>query len=162
MLHIQMRTVIGLSVIGLTAMVAACTVGATAQSQQIITNLQTIANTSTADLNGVIAVANAATPPAPHLAACATATLTVGAAMQKVLAATPAATAATPGATVGVFTVAAVASLYEPGSAQFTWATETIQTGCIAEYQDVMNAGATIAGLPAAMAAALAIAVPKG
>ena len=119
-----------------------------------ITNLTTIANAATADLNSVIAVANAATPPAPHLASCATAALTVGAAMQKVLAATPA------GSTVGAFTAAAVASLYLPGSAQYNFAITTIETGCIAEVHDVMQAGASVAGLPAAMAAAFAIASP--
>lgn len=119
-----------------------------------VTNLTTIANAATADLNNGIAVANAATPPAPHLASCYTSILAVNTAMAKVLAATPA------GSTVGVFTAAAVASLYQPGSAQFNWTVETIETGCIAEWHDLNQAAASMAGMPAALVAALAIAAP--
>lgn len=77
--------------------------------------------------------------------------------MQKVLAATPA------GATVGAFTAAEVASLYQPGSAQFNLAVTTIETGCIAKLHDINQAGASTVGYPAAIVAALSIAaLPAG
>jgi hypothetical protein len=127
-----------------------------AQTTAFTAELTLIGNAATPDLNRVIAVANAATPPAPHLSSCATGVLTVAAAMKQVQ------TAAAPsGAAVGPFTTAAVLSLYQPGSAQFQYAVTTIQTACIAEATDVLQAGASTAGLPAAIGAALAIALPK-
>lgn len=124
-----------------------------AQTTTLTANLTTIANSAQSDFTGVVNVANAATPPAPHVATCAQGGITVNAAMQKVL-------AATAGQTVGVFTAAAVASLYQPGSAQFQWVVTTLQTACIAEVTDLMQAGASTAGLPAAMLAVLAVAAP--
>jgi hypothetical protein len=152
-LRLRAPWLVGLAAIALTG----CVVGASPASKQMMANLTTVANAGTADLDGVIAVANAATPPAPHLAACATATLQVAAAMKQVLAATPT------GSTVGVFTAAAVASLYQPGSAQYNYAVTTIETGCIAEVHDVMQSAQATAGMPAAIVAALGIAgLPAG
>lgn len=128
--------------------------GGGAQGQQTLANLTTIANTAVADLTTAIAVANAANPPDADGAACATAALQVATDIKKVMAATPAT------ATVGVFTAAEIASLYAPGSAQFNQEVKTIETGCVAKLHDVLQAGASTVGMPAAIVAALAIAAP--
>ena len=134
----------------------ACALSA-ANSQAIIKNLTTILNTAQADLNTAILVANAASPPDVDGAACAKALIALNASMIAVMAATPA------GATVGVFTAAEVASLYAPGSAQFNQVVKTVETGCIAKLHDINQAGASTIGMPAAIAAALAIAAaPAG
>ena len=138
-------------------LLAACA-GTTASSgQQTLANLTTIANTAQADLTTAIAVANAANPVDTAGANCAKAAMQVGADIQKVMAATPAS------ATVGMFTAAEIASLYAPGSPQFNQEVTTIETGCIAKLHSVLQAGQATAGLPAAIAAALAItAAPVG
>lgn len=118
----------------------------------ILATLNQIANTATADLNSQIAVANAATPPDVDGAACAQGALTVAAAMQKVLAATPT------GSTVGAFTAAEIATLYQPGSAQFNWAVKTLETACIAKVHDVNQAVNSTAGIITALPGILALA----
>jgi hypothetical protein len=121
----------------------------------IVTTLNRIANTGTADLTSQIAVANAATPQDVDGAACATGALTVAAAMQKVLAAT--------GKSAGMFTAAEVATLYQPGSDQFNWAVKTLETACIAKVHDVNQAVNSTAGIIAALPSVLALAaVPSG
>ena len=123
----------------------------TGKPDQITSVLDQIANTSTADLKTSIAVANAATPPDADGAACAQAVLTVSASMQKVLAASTAA-----GGTIGAFTVAEIASLYQPGSAQYNYAIKTVGTGCLNKAVDVagQTANAVISAVPAVVALA--------
>jgi hypothetical protein len=148
---------LGLLLLASAGALAGCVVGSTAQSNQVITDLTTIGNTATADLNSTIAVANAATPPDTAGATCAQAALQVAANIQKVVAATPA------GSTVGAFTTAEIASLYQPGSPQFNQAVTTIETGCIAKLHQINQAGASTLGMPAAIVAALGIAAsPAG
>ena len=81
--------------------------------------------------------------------------------MQKVLAATPT------GSTVGVFTTAEIASLYQPGSAQFNAAQQVLVSGCAAKAQNVLGPAGLLAagGVIGALATAngilpLAAAVP--
>jgi len=136
---------------------AGCAQTPASGGQQVLANLTTIANTADSDLTTAIAVAAAATPPDTAGANCAAAAQQVEASIKKVMAATPA------GATVGVFTSAEIASLYAPNSPQFNAAVSTIETGCIAKLRQTLQAGASTAGFPAAIAAALAItAAPAG
>lgn len=140
-----------------TGLLTGCVQGSTAAGQQTLANLTVIANTAKADLASTIAVANAMTPPDTDGVQCATATQTVQGELSAVLAAVP------NGSTVGVFTAAELASALAPGSAQFNQVVKTIETGCIAKLHDVNQAGAATAGVPAAIAAALAIAAaPAG
>ena len=126
-------------------------------NNSLATNLATIGNTATADLNTAIAVANSATPPDTAGAACAAAIEQVAADIQKTVAATPV------GATVGAFTVAEIASLYQPGSPQTNAAIVTIETGCIGKLHEMNQANQSMIGLPAAIVAGLAItAAPAG
>lgn len=123
----------------------------TGKPDQITSVLDQIANTATADLQTSIAVANAATPPDADGAACSQAVLTAAAAMQQVLAASTAA-----GGTVGAFTTAEIASLYQPGSAQYNYVVKTVGTGCLNKIVDVAGqaANAIISAVPAAVALA--------
>lgn len=150
-----LSTVAPLCALFLAGAVSGCTVPS---SSTTITVLSQIANTGTADLNGAVAVANAATPPDLDGAQCAQGILTVGAAIKKTASALPA------GTTVGVFTVGEVASLYQPGSAQFVWATNMLGSSCFAKVADVRHAAlstdAIIAALPALFQLAPIVAVP--
>jgi len=123
-------------------------------NDQVLMVMNQIANTATGDLNSAIAVANAATPPDVDGATCAQGALTVNAAMQKVLAATPT------GATVGAFTSAEIASLYQPGSAQFNYVVKTLETACIAKVHDVNQAAQSTVSVIAAIPTVLALAAP--
>lgn len=127
---------------------------AVSSNSQILTILNQVANTASADLTSQIAIANAATPPDLDGAACGNAALTVGIAMKKVLAATPA------GATIGVFSAAEIATLYQPGSAQFNYAVTTLETGCIAKVHDVNQAVNSTQGILTALPTVLALAAP--
>lgn len=104
----------------------------------LLTDLSKIGNTTGADLKNVVAVANAATPPDADGANCATAALTVQQQIAKVLTA-----ANTPAA--GVLTTAEVASLFQPGSAQYNQARQTLTSGCAAKAQDVLGAAGLLA-----------------
>ena len=145
---------------------AACAGGLVSQSesQQITTVLTQLGNTLTSDLLAQGAVALAATPPDLDGAACAgtlptnpldpttgTGALTVAAAIQKVA-------AVTAGKSVGALTVAEIATLYQPGSAQFNWAVKTIETGCIAKVHDVNQAINSTAGIITALPSVLVLA----
>lgn len=121
-------------------------------SGSLVTALTNLANTGVADFNNVINVANAATPPDVDAVPCAQAGITVVQAMQKVLAATPA------GSTVGVFTAAEIASLYQPGSAQTNFVVKTIETGCVAKIHDTIQAQQSMVGALATLSAVLAAA----
>ena len=139
------------------------------QSKEISTVLAQLGNTLTADLQQQAAVAMAATPPDVDGARCAgtlpdptkpgdlgTGALSVAAAIQRVA-------AVTDGKSVGALTVAEIATLYQPGSAQFNWAVTTIETACIAKVHDVNQAINSTAGIMTALPSILALAaVPVG
>lgn len=114
----------------------------------LATALSRISNTAAADLQTAQKVALAATPPDQDGANCAAAALTVQAQVNKVVAAANA-----PGA--GAFTVAELASLFQPGSAQFNQANNTLASGCVAKANDVVGpAGVVAAGGVAGVLAA--------
>src|SRR5579864_2254776 len=148
---------------------AACAGGliSQSQSQQITTVLTQLGNTLTNDLRSQRAVALAATPPDMDGAQCAGAApgepvfdtsmdhlglgaLGVAAAIQKVA-------AVTAGKQVGALTVAEIATLYQPGSAQFNWAVKMIETACIAKVHDVNQAINSTAGIVTALPSILAL-----
>lgn len=127
---------------------------------QLATVLSRIVNTASADLQTSESVALAATPPDNDGASCAGAALTVKDQVAKVVTA-----ANVPSA--GAFTVAELASLFQPGSAQFNQANNTLSSGCIAKANDVMGPQGVIAagGIAGVLAATntvlpLAAAVP--
>lgn len=128
----------------------------TGQSNEINTVLNQVANTATADLQQQQKVALAATPPDTDGANCAVGALTVAAAIQKVLAATP------QGTQIGAFTTAEIASLYQPGSAQFNWAVTTLETACIAKVHDVNQAVNSTAGILTSLPSILTLAPAVG
>jgi hypothetical protein len=118
----------------------------------VISTLARLADTSIADLTTSKAVALAATPPDTNGAACADAAIGVARSMQKVA-------AAATGKTVGAFTVAEIASLYQPHSPQYEAAANALLTGCIAKIRTVKGATVATVGdvalvLPLAAAAA--------
>jgi len=134
------------------------------QSQQIETVLTQLGNTLTTDLQQQRLVALAATPPDLDGAQCAgtlpdptkpgdlgTGALAVAAAIQRVA-------VVTAGKSVGALTVAEIATLYQPGSAQFNWAVKTLETGCIAKIHDVNQAINSTAGIITALPSVLALA----
>jgi len=134
------------------------------QSQQISVILTQLGNTLTTDLQQQSAVAMAATPPDVDGARCAgtlpdptkagdlgTGALAVAAAIQRVA-------AVTNGKSVGALTVAEIATLYQPGSAQFNWAVTTIETACIAKVHDVNQAVNSTAGIISALPSILVLA----
>lgn len=139
------------------------------QSTAISKVLTQVGNTLTADLLQQRAVALAATPPDLDGAQCAgtlptdpadpttgTGALTVAAAIQKVA-------GVTAGKQVGALTVAEIATLYQPGSAQFNWAVKTLETGCIAKVHDVNQAVNSTAGIITALPSVLTLgAAPAG
>jgi len=104
----------------------------------LLTDLQKINATAAADLNNAEAVAKAATPPDTDGANCAAAVLTVQGQIAQVMAANDLSNA-------GVLTAAEVASLFQPGSAQYNQAENTVATGCIAKANDVLGAAKVVA-----------------
>ncbi len=156
------------------ALMAGTTIGCSlglnsAQSTEISTVLTQLGNTLTSDLLAQKAVALAATPPDVDGATCAgnlpdpavagdtgTGALGVAAAIQKVA-------AVTAGKSVGALTVAEIATLYQPGSAQFNWAIKTLESACIAKVHDVNQAINSTAGIITALPSVLALAAaPAG
>lgn len=143
------------------ALLGACSVfGGASTSSPLITALSRISNTAAADLQTVQTVALAATPPDQDGANCAAAALKVQGQVNAVVTA-----ANVPAA--GAFTVAELASLFQPGSAQFNQAQNVLATGCIAKANDVMGAAGVLAagGIAGVLAATnsvlpLAAAVP--
>ena len=127
----------------LLASVAALPLFACSQINSTVVNpalktLAQIANTAQADLTNVEAIAKAATPPDTDGYNCAAAVLVVNGQIMQVNAANNTANA-------GVFTVAEMASLFQPGSAQYNQAVNTIGTGCIAKANDIMGAANVLA-----------------
>lgn len=104
----------------------------------LITDLGKIAATATADLQTVESVAKAATPPDTDGYNCAAAAIMVGGEIQAVMTA-----AGTPQA--GVLTTAEIASLFQPGSAQYNAAKQTLTSGCAAKATDVLGAAGVLA-----------------
>ncbi|HUK59367.1 MAG TPA: hypothetical protein VLV50_09065 [Stellaceae bacterium] len=104
----------------------------------LLTDLQKINATAAADLNNAEAVAKAATPPDTDGANCAAAVLTVQGQIAQVMAANDLSNA-------GMLTAAEVASLFQPGSAQYNQAENTVATGCIAKANDVLSAAKVVA-----------------
>lgn len=104
----------------------------------LITALSRIGNTSTADLTVAENVANAATPPDKDGYNCAATAITVQSQINAVFKA-----AAVPNA--GVFTTAELASLFQPGSAQYNNAKQELVSGCAAKAQDVLGPTALLA-----------------
>lgn len=104
----------------------------------LITALSRISNTAAADLTTMQTVALAATPPDQDGANCAVAALKVQGEVGAVITAAHVPTA-------GAFTVGELASLFQPNSAQFNQAQNTLASGCIAKANDVMGAAGVIA-----------------
>lgn len=157
-----------LASVSIAAILCGCAVS-TADSTAISKVLTQVGNTLTTDLQQQAAVALAATPPDTDGARCAgtlptnpadpttgTGALSVAAAIQKVA-------GVTAGKQVGALTVAEVATLYQPGSAQFNWAVTTLETACIAKVHDVNQAINSTAGIITAIPTVLALgAAPAG
>jgi hypothetical protein len=158
------KTIIATSAIGL--LLAGCVGGliSAADSAKINIVLTQLGNTLITDLQQQHAVALAATPPDTAGAACAgtmptnptdpttgTGALSVAAAIQQV-------EAVTAGKQVGTFTAAEIATLYQPGSPQFNWATETLETACIAKVHQTNQAINSTSGIITALPSVLALA----
>lgn len=123
---------------------------------QFATALSRIMNTSAAYLQTAQNVANAATPPDTDEASCAAAVIVVQGEVQKVVAAQAA-------GSQGVLTTAEMLSLFQPGSAQFNHAYNTVASGCIAKANDVMGAAnVLLAGGIAGVLAATNTVIPLG
>ncbi len=149
---------------------ASCAPGVSqSDSTQITTILTQLGNTLTTDLQQQAATAMAATPPDVDGARCAgtlpnpavsgdlgTGALAVAAAIQRV-------NAVNANKPIGALTVAEIATLYQPGSAQFNWATTTLETACIAKVHDVNQAINSTSGIITALPSILALgAAPAG
>lgn len=138
----------------------ACTAVNTRVVDPLITALSRINATGIADLKVAQAVALAATPPDQDGFNCAGAAVTVGGQINAVF-------AAAKGTGAGVLTTAELASLFQPGSAQFEAAKQVLVSGCAAKAQDVLGPAGLLAagGVVGALATAngilpLAAAVP--
>lgn len=153
----------------LAAALFGCAAVSSSQSTQISTVLTQIGNTLTIDLQQQAATAMAATPPDVDGARCAgtlpdptkpgdlgTGALSVAAAIQRV-------NAVNANKPVGALTVAEIATLYQPGSAQFNWAVTTLETACIAKVHDVNQAINSTSGIITALPSILLLAgAPAG
>lgn len=127
-----------LFIVALLSGVAACATFDTAVVDPAMTTLAQIGNTSQKDLQNTEAVAQAATPPDTDGYNCAVAVLVVNGQIAKLNAANTISNA-------GVFTAAEMASIFQPGSAQYQQAINTIGTGCIAKANDVLGAANVVA-----------------
>lgn len=139
------------------------------QNAQISKVLTQLSNTLVQDLQQQRAVALAATPPDLDGAQCAgtlptnPADATTGTGALTVAAAIQAVAKVTTGKAIGALTIAEIASLYQPGSAQFNWAVKTLETGCIAKIHDINQAVNSTSGIITAIPSVLALgAAPAG
>lgn len=107
-------------------------------SDPALKTLAQIGNTAVADATQAKAVALAATPPDTDGANCWTGVITAIGEIQQV-------NAAAGGSNAGVFTTAEMASLYQPGSAQFNQVTNLIASACVAKANDVLGAANVLA-----------------
>jgi len=103
----------------------------------LITDLSKINNTAIGDLQQAEAVAQAASPPDLDGKNCAAATIQVGGQINVVLAAA--------GKASGPLTLAELASLFQPGSAQYNLVQQELTSGCAAKAQDVLGASGLLA-----------------
>lgn len=148
-----MKTVFGaIACVSVVALLGGCASGIISNTQTqinsvndaLITDLGKIAATATADLQQVEKVASVPNARMPGGIEdqdgynCAAAAITVGAQIQAVMAA-----GAGPGA--GIMTTAEIASLFQPGSAQYNQAKQTLTSGCAAKAQDVLGAAGVLA-----------------
>lgn len=108
-------------------------------SDAVITVISRVNNTAIADLQQAQAVAKAATPVDADGVACSAAAIVVNGQINAVL-------AAAKGPNTGVFTLAELASLFQPGSAQYNQVKQTLTSGCAAKVQDVLGAAALLQG----------------
>lgn len=115
-------------------------------SSQVLQTLAQIGNTAQADAAQAKAVALAATPPDTDGANCWTGVSTAIGEIQQVNAAANAGQSR-----AGVFTAAEMASLFQPGSAQYNQVVNLVGTACIAKANDVMGA-ANVVGAGGVMA----------
>jgi hypothetical protein len=120
----------------------ACSSAVTSVNTQVvdplITTLSKINATAVADLTTAGNVALAATPPDKDGASCIAGTITVAGQINAVL-------AAAKGANAGVLTTAELASLFQPGSAQYNAAQQVLVSSCAAKAQDVLGAAGVLA-----------------
>jgi hypothetical protein len=158
------------SAAALPLLLGACVPGVTSSdSTKIEAVLTQLGNTLVTDLQQQAATALAATPPDTDGAQCAgtlpnpavagdlgTGALAVAAAIQRV-------NAVNGGKAIGTLTLAEIATLYQPGSAQFNWAVKVLETACIAKVHDVNQAINSTAGIIGALPSVLALAAaPAG
>ena len=128
-----------LAAIGTAAvLLTACTSFNSKVVDPLVTDLSKISNTATADLIVADNVALAATPPDKDGDACIKAAQVVQGQVVAVVTAAHQSTA-------GALTAAELASLFQPGSAQYDQATQTLTSGCAAKAQDVMGAAGLLA-----------------
>jgi hypothetical protein len=118
------------------AALVGCSLLPAQQQANINSFLSQLANTSLADLNQTIAIAQAATPPDTDGVTCAQALLTERA---NVVALYQAAAPNGSVANVGAFSTAELATIFIPGSAQTQAALQTLRTGCAAKIADVQQ-----------------------
>lgn len=154
------KSVIAFFAIGVVATaLTACAAKSTTTNNlgnQFATVLSRIMNTSAADLITAENVANAATPPDKDGASCAAAIIVVQSEVNNVVQAQAA-------GTQGAFTTAEMLSLFQPGSAQFNQAYNTVAAGCIAKANNVMGAAnVLLAGGIAGVLAATNTVIPLG
>lgn len=109
-------------------------------SNKVLTTLAQIGNTAIADATQAKAVALAATPPDTDGANCWTGVIT---AIDEINQVNTAANAA--GSKAGVFTATEMASLFQPGSAQYNQVVNLVGTACIAKANDVLGAANVVA-----------------
>jgi hypothetical protein len=107
----------------------------------ILKTLAQVGNTAVADATQAKAVALAATPPDTDGANCWSGVI---AAIGEINQVNAAATGGPAGA-AGVFTGAEMASLFQPGSAQYNQVTNLIATSCVAKANDVLGAANVLA-----------------
>jgi len=111
-----------------------------AASNKVLQTLAQIGNTAVADATQAKAVALAATPPDTDGANCWTGVITAIGEIQQVNSAANAA-----GSAAGVFTTAEMASLFQPGSAQYNQVTNLVATACISKANDILGAANVVA-----------------
>ena len=142
------------------ALLVACSTINTKVVDPLITALSRINNTAAADLVVAENVAKAASPVDTDGYNCAAAAITASDQINVVMAA-----AKVPNA--GVLTTAELASLFQPGSAQYNFIKQELTTGCAAKAQDVLGAagvlaiGGAVGALAAGQLLPLAAAVPS-
>ena len=122
--------------------IAACAQLGTKVVDPLLRDISRINQTAQADLLRAQAIAQAATPPDQDGFACAGAALQVS---KQVDAVNAAARGTDPSAPAGPLALAELASLFQPGSAQYETAKQTLTSGCAAKAQDVLGAAGLLA-----------------